>query len=174
MKNLLKTFVIGILLFTVSCSSNDDDATNNNTGGTAASIVGVWDLVNTDGTISVTLGGVPLSGTISGSNYDNSSLTFTENPNKLDINYDYTMTATASLLGIPQSYDLDINESQSGLDWTKTNSTISVTGGTNDYNFEIVELTNTNLTIKVAISETITLQGQTTQATGFANQYFTR
>lgn len=173
MKTLLKTLIIGILLFTVSCNSNDDDATNN-TGGTTASIIGAWDLVNTDGTISVTLGGVPISGTISGSNYNNSSLTFTENPNKLDLNFDYTMTATASLLGVPQTYDLDINESQSGLDWTKTNNTISVTGGTNDLDFEIVELTNTNLTLKVAINETVTFQGQTTQATGFANHYYTK
>lgn len=173
MKTLLKTCIIGSLLFSVSCNSNDDDVTTY-TGNQDMSIVGVWDLINTDGTFNTSINGIPLTGTISGSNYDNSHLTFTENPNKVDINYDYSMALSASILGLPQTFNEDINESQSGLDWTKANNTLSVSGGTNNYNFEIIEQTNNKLTLKVGINETITFQGQTTEITGFSNHYYSK
>lgn len=176
MKTILKTLALSTLLISVGCNSNDDDSNTNNNGGTSSSLVGVWDLTNTDGELNITTNGVTVTGDVSGSNYDNSTITFTENPNKLDIAFDYTSTTSVTILGMTQSHDEDINESESGLDWTKTNNTLSVSGSAIglDVDFEILELTNSTLTLQASVNESDTLGSEITSTEGHVNYYYTK
>ena len=175
MKTIFKTIAVASLALFVSCNSNDDDSTSNN-GGSNASLVGIWDLDDSDGEISVTTNGLTVNGTISGSNYDNSTITFTENPNKLDIAFDYTMTTSVTFLGMTQTEDEDINEAETGLDWTKNNNILSVSGSTADMNldFEIVEHTNTELVLKAQFNESDTIAGEITSTSGYINYHYSK
>lgn len=166
--------LLAIVTFITACESNDND----NVNITSADLIGTWNLKSQtieDGSISMTNNGQNLSINYSAiSKNIDFTFSFSENPNKLNLQGSYTFVTTASLFGQTEVEEQEINTDLSpisSVDWSLTGgNTITITeNGELPAILNIEEFSANYMKLKGEIDETITESGETvkTKATIF-------
>ncbi|WP_160114568.1 lipocalin family protein [Aquimarina sp. AU474] len=160
--NLLLFLVTSTLL--ISCG-NDDDAPF---VADESLIPGEWNLTEVkseDGKISATIEGIPVTGdySVSGKDYT-ASVTFTAStadnePNTLSSTGGFTLVATVTL---PTQDPVEVEEVVPSVigtgEWTVDGNTLTTTVQGEMLKYEIVELNEQTMTLKVAIDEETTIE----------------
>ncbi len=157
--------ILSILLVVVSLTGcTSDDGSPIDTNASANDLVGVWTLTeeSQDGVAKVTIEGVTLNGTITSTSKNlDATLTITENPNTITAAGSYTEVITASFATLNRTeevlVDLD-NELNQGA-WSLSNGVLTLLGGSETLDVNIIELTSTTLRIEIPIERDVVLEG---------------
>jgi len=154
--------VVCFIILVTSCTS--DDMTALDTRAQASDLVGTWNLIeeSQEGTGKVTLQGIPVTGTITsmGKDFD-ATITFTENPNILMAAGSYTEVITASFATINRTEEIPVvlnNELSQGA-WSLNEGVITLSGGSEIQDVNIIELTSTRLKIEIPIKRDVVIEG---------------
>lgn len=159
-----------------SCSSDDDTSTEIDQN----LISGEWNLTeikSENGKVSTTIENIPVTGdlTLTGKEYT-ANVTFTETsatdePNTFVSSGGFTAVASITIpTQDPIEYEEVIPDFIGAGEWKTEGNTLITTIDGEEESFEIVVLTAETMTLRVAVNETIELQGITFDVTG--NQIF--
>ena len=163
----LRILLVAVTLILVSCSSNDD-STNAN-----VSIVGTWELTSFtgSGTGTTTIQMLPVTFNINANSFsENYQLIFTENPNELTSQGTFGLTIQISALGQSMTETIDDAESllpisnTAASDWSLSGNQLTLTANGETVSLTVMELTETNLTLRVAIDEQVDANGTVVDA----------
>lgn len=166
MRKLSILFVV-IALTLNSCSSNDDSSDTN------VSIVGTWEMTSFDGsgTGTTTIQMLPVTFNINANSFnENYQLTFTENPNELTSQGTFGLSIEISALGQSMTETIDDAESLLPIsdtatsEWSLTGNQLTLMANGETVSLTVMELTETNLTLLVAIDEQVDANGTVVDA----------
>ncbi len=162
MKVIKLLTVFSFILFFVSCTS--DDMTSLDTNAKVSDLLGTWDLTeeSQEGVASIILQGLPLTGAITSVSQDlNATITFSENPGVLTVAGSYTEIITASFATLTRTEEIPVvlnNELSQGA-WSLNQGVITLSGGNEMQDINIIELTGTTLRIEIPIVRNVILEG---------------
>ena len=154
MKVIKLLTIFSFVLFFVSCTS--DDTSSLNTNAKVSDLLGTWTLTeeSQEGVASIILQGVPLTGSITSTSKDlDASITFSENPSVLTVVGSYTEIITASFATLTRTEEIPVvlnNELSQGT-WSLSQGVITLSGGNEVQEINIIELTGTTLKIEIPI-----------------------
>lgn len=163
MKILKLILFTALISLTISCSSDDDNVNLNNDG-----IVGVWrgTGVNYEGTSTTTMQGQSFAADYVGVAYDiNYTLAFSENPNKVVSEGNYSIELTTTYMGQTTTQNITGLDFLSDGDWTLNGDILSITVDNETQNATIIELTPNKLVLEANESTTVEQNGATTTST---------
>ena len=168
MKKILVLFVFTAFLF--GCETTDNETPT-------ASIIGIWNgvSINFTGTGAAEIQGVPVTADVDGEGYDiNYTVTFAEDPNTVSSVGSFSAEATATLQG--QTY----TESEEGISidfsgpWGQDGNILTLTIEGEEVIANIVELTETSLTLQFIIERVETINDVAITADIDVNASFSR
>lgn len=135
-----------VALVIPSCGEDGEDPQN--------SLVGTWRLTSVDytGTTSSAAGDISYTGT--GEDLD-LTMVFTEDPNEVTVQGDYSILLETEFLGQTVSFTLTNQDFVSTGTWSLNGSTLTVTsqGQTSDLN--VVDLNTADMTVTAVLSQNI-------------------
>jgi len=162
MKTLKILSILCFIFALTACTS--DDGSPVDTGASSNDLVGVWNLTeeSQDGIGKVTIEGITLNGTITSTSKNlDATLTITENPNTITAAGSYTEVITASFATISRTEEVLVNldnELNEGA-WSLNNGVLTLLGGSETLDVDIIELTATTLKIEIPIQRDVILEG---------------
>lgn len=160
MKILKLILFTALISLTISCSSDDDGAALN-----SGSIVGVWrgTAVNYSGTSTTSGQGQSFTSEFVGEAYDiDYTLTFSENPNKVVSEGNYSIELTTTYMGQTITQNIEGLSFLSDGNWSLNGTTLSITMDNDTQDATIVELTPTKMVIEATQTTTVDQGGGTT------------
>lgn len=152
--------LLTIVTFLTSCESNDDA----NINITSADLIGTWNLKQQsieNGSMTITSQGQTLTATYSALAKDiDLTYTFSENPNKLNLNGSYNLVATANFLGQSETEEEKIDTNLfpiEAIDWSLKGNTLTLIED-NDFPtvLNVVEFTDSYIKLVGELDETET------------------
>ena len=158
----------GLTLFN-SCTSDNDDSSS-----TDGNLLGTWEMVefNYSGDTTTEFQGQSFSTDYvgMGSNFDNTILVITENPNEMAFSGSYDINLDFTFQGQTQSQTSSIEDAQSVSTWSRSGNTLTIEGeivsvegteldevGSQEYTIQ--ELTDTTLILVSSITQVVSEQG---------------
>lgn len=162
MKRIKLLTVFSFILFFVSCTN--DDMASLDTNAKVSDLLGTWNLTeeSQEGVASVILQGLPLTGNITSVSKDlNATITFSENPSVLTVTGSYTEIITATFATLTRTEEIPVvlnNELSQGT-WSLSQGVISLSGGNEMQDIDIIELTSNTLRIEIPIVRNVILEG---------------
>ncbi len=162
MKTLKIVSILCFIFLTTACTSDDESPID--TGAAANDLVGVWQLTeeSQDGVGKVTLEGVTINGTITSTSKNlDATLTITENPNTITAAGSYTEVITASFATLSRTEEVEVNldnELNQGA-WSLNNGVLTLLGGAETLEVNIIQLTSTMLRIEIPIERDVIIEG---------------
>ena len=155
LKNGLSIFVLTLFF---SCTSSDDTIIVD-TSAKSSDLVGTWSLIEEgqQGSISTTLSGIPVSGTITSVGKDlNTQMTFTENSNNFTATGSYTDVINFSVVGqslAQQEVTIPISDFINQGSWSLDQGILTITQNNVQKEVRISELTASSLKIEIDIED---------------------
>jgi hypothetical protein len=164
----LSLITVFSLVFT-SCS-NDEDAVSN---ASESEITGTWNLTaletkngrsdtNFDGT------SIPTTFTAVGKDF-NTVVTFSENPNIVTSEGSYTTVVTTTVMGETSTEEETGEDFFESDEWRLDGSTLYFGSGEEEVGFTITELTDSKMSLRYEIDETVDFFGATTSVSATYN-----
>ncbi|MEX0275096.1 MAG: hypothetical protein AB3N16_12035 [Flavobacteriaceae bacterium] len=166
-----RTFLsILIVAFAFYSCSSDDNGSPGNQSTFESDILGTWNLTALevlDGTTEVTVSGQTTTGTFTsvGKDFD-ATLTFTDNPKKVNYEGSYSTTLTYTLLGQSVTQEVPGENLVANSDWQIEGDTLITTESGVQTKFFIKELTNSSLKLESVFDRSDTVQGIDINFTG--------
>lgn len=169
----LSLITVFSLVFT-SCS-NDEDAVSN---ASESEITGTWNLTaletkngrsdtNFDGT------SIPTTFTAVGKDF-NTVVTFSENPNIVTSEGSYTTVVTTTVMGETSTEEETGEDFFESDEWRLDGSTLYFGSGEEEVGFTITELTDSKISLRYEINETVDFFGATTSVSATYNMTLTK
>ncbi|WP_405383856.1 hypothetical protein [Maribacter sp. LLG6340-A2] len=162
---LLSTFT---LLF-LSCSTDQDAVTI----ASESEIVGTWNLTaleTKDGRSDTNFDGtsIPTTFTAVGKDFD-TVITFSENPNIVTSEGSYTTVVTTTVMGETSTEEETGEDFFESDEWRLDGSTLYFGSGEEEVGFTITELTDSKMSLRYEIDETVDFFGATTSISATYN-----
>ena len=158
--------LLALVTFITACETND----NANINISNADLIGTWNLKSQtleDGSFSITTQGQTLTATYSALAKDiDFTYSFSENPNKVNLQGSYTFVTTASFLGQNEVEEQEINTDLSPItsaNWSLSNGNIiKITeNGELPAILNVEEFSSNYMKLTGEINETVTENGET-------------
>lgn len=171
MKKLNLLLVLFLSIIITNCSDDDPSPVEQNI------LVGTWIGNNLEitGTLNTEIAGIPVSANFIGDVYDMSStLTFTENPNNVISEGNYSVELSTTIQGQVFMENIEnINFLESGT-WQVVGNELRITTSTETVTAQIKELTVNSLILSSTSEEEVEIDGTTYGATINAEMFFER
>jgi hypothetical protein len=169
-------FIVSTSLF-ISCNDNDDDSPIEIDQSLVPGEWNLTDIKSENGKVTTTIENIPLSGnySLSGKDYT-AEATFTEvsdadKPNTFVSSGGFTVVAKIAIPTKTIDYEQVIPDFIGAGNWKIDGNKLITTVADNDVSFDITALTETTMSIKKDIKETVEQQGITFEVSG--SQIFT-
>lgn len=169
----LSLITVFSLVFT-SCS-NDEDAVSN---ASESEITGTWNLTaleTKDGRSDTNFDGtsIPTTFTAVGKDF-NTVVTFSENPNIVTSEGSYTTVVTTTVMGETSTEEETGEDFFESDEWRLDGSTLYFGSGEEEVGFTITELTDSKISLRYEIDETVDFFGATTSVSATYNMTLTK
>ena len=155
MKNLKLLALLLLVPMYIACSSDDDSTTTEEE--TEASLVGTWtaETIDFDSTITTVVEGLPVTATQEGEGFDiDATVTFSEDPNEVSSEGQFSMTVTTTFLGVSEEETLENLDLLGDGTWSLEDNTLTITGTADDQDVVItIELLTADM-LRMRIEQT--------------------
>ncbi|TDS10871.1 hypothetical protein DFQ03_3762 [Maribacter caenipelagi] len=169
----LSLITVFSLVFT-SCS-NDEDAVSN---ASESEITGTWNLTaleTKDGRSDTNFDGTSILTTFTAVGKDfNTVVTFSENPNIVTSEGSYTTVVTTTVMGETSTEEETGEDFFESDEWRLDGSTLYFGSGEEEVGFTITELTDSKISLRYEIDETVDFFGATTSVSATYNMTLTK
>jgi hypothetical protein len=158
----LKYVVIVCVISLISACTSDDSTIDTN--AQEQDLIGTWNLTeeSQDGKGTATIEGIPVSGNISSFAKDlDAQITFSNAPNSITASGGYTEVVTVSFLTITNTEEIPVflNGEISQGTWSMNSGVITLSGGNDSQEINIVELTATTLKVEINVLRDVVVDG---------------
>ena len=172
-KYILSVLTVFTLVFT-SCSKDDDGVSN----ASEASIIGTWNLTALeakDGTTNTNFDGtsIPTTFTAVGKDFD-TIITFDEKPQIVNSEGSYTTVLTTTVMGETSTEDQEGEDFFETEEWRLEGSTLYFGSGEEEIGFTITEFTDSKMSLRYRIDETVEIFGAITSVSATYNMTLTK
>ena len=173
-KYFLLAFVTVCTLVSSSCSKDEDGVS----GASEASIIGTWNLTAleaTDGKSNTNFDGTSIPATFSavGKDFD-TVVTFSEEPQIVTSEGSYTTVLTTTVMGEPQTQEEEGEDFFESDEWRLDGSTLFFGSGEEEIGFTITELTDSKMSLRYKLNETVEAFGATSTVSATYNMTLTK
>ena len=170
---LLSIFTIFTLVFS-SCSKDEDGVSN----ASESKIVGSWNLTAleaTDGKSNTNFDGTSIPATFEaiGKDFD-TVVIFSEDPQIVTSEGSYTTVLTSTVMGETSTEEQTGENFFESDEWRLDGSTLYFGTGVDEVGFTIIELTNSKMSLRYKLDETIEVFGATTTVSATYNMTLTK
>ena len=156
MKNLKLLALLLLVPMYIACSS-DDDTTTTTEEEAEVSLVGTWtaETIDFDSTITTVVEGLPVTATQEGEGFDiDATVTFSEDPNEVSSEGQFSMTVTTTFLGVSEEETLENLDLLGDGTWSLEDNTLTITGTADDQDAVItIELLTADM-LRLRIEQT--------------------
>ncbi|ARV11449.1 hypothetical protein BTO09_03440 [Gilvibacter sp. SZ-19] len=155
MKHLKLLALLLLVPVYIACSSDDDNNTTQEE--VEASLVGTWtaETIDFDSTITTTVEGLPVTATQEGEGFDiDATITFSEDPNTVNSDGQFSMTVTTTFLGVSETETLENLDLIGDGMWTLSDNTLVITGTADDQDATITVELLTADSLRLRIEQT--------------------
>jgi len=170
---LLSIFTLFTLVFS-SCSKDEDGVSN----ASEASIIGTWNLIaleTTDGRSDTNFDGTSIPTTFSAVGKDfNSIVTFSEEPQIVPSEGSYTTVLTTTIMGETSTEEEEGEDFFQSDEWRLDGSTLYFGTGEEEVGFTIIALTDSKMSLRYKLDETLEIFGATTSVSATYNMTLTK
>lgn len=174
----MKKYILAVLtVFTLvfaSCSKDDDGVSN----ASEASIIGTWNLTSLeakDGTTNTNFDGtsIPTTFTAVGKDFD-TIITFAKEPQVVTSEGSYTTVLTTTVMGETSTEDQEGEDFFETEAWRLEDSTLYFGSGEEEVELTITEFTDSKMSLRYRIDETVEIFGATTSVSATYNMTLTK
>ncbi|WP_116772446.1 hypothetical protein [Maribacter litoralis] len=170
MKKIFFSTLLSVFALAFTSCSNDEDAVTN---ASEAEIVGTWNLTaleTKDGRSDTNFDGtsIPTTFTAVGKDFD-TVVTFSENPNIVTSEGSYTTVVTTTVMGETSTDEETGEDFFESDEWRLDGSTLYFGSGEEEVGFTITELTDSKMSLRYEIDETVDFFGATTSVSATYN-----
>ena len=155
MKNLKLLALLLLVPMYIACSSDDDSNTTQEE--VEASLTGTWtaETIDFDSTITTTVEGLPVTATQEGEGFDiDATITFSEDPNTVTSDGQFSMTVTTTFLGVSETETLENLDLIGDGMWSLSDNTLVITGTADDQDATITVELLTADSLRLRIEQT--------------------
>ena len=173
LKIMKKINLLFLVLLVIISSCSKDDGPSEITGD----ILGQWNLTayDYDGKSVTTAAGVSITSEFIGEglNFD-ATVTFSDNPNTIVSQGDYTLRLTTTVMGETNVVEHTFSDFIGNGNWEQSGNKLSVSSGDLEYDYTIKRLTDNELILSLETVEDLSEQGFTIITTINAEMVLTR
>lgn len=178
MKKINLIFIFTLTFFIMSCDNDDSNEPDIDPVTASADILGNWNLVaseTTNGRIATNALGLTINANFTsvGQDFD-TSVTFSDDPRTVTSNGSYTTVITTEIAGVTETEEIPGEDFFGAAEWRIENDQLIFTEDGADISFDILELNDSTLSLRVDIDETTEELGATSSITATYTIMLTR